>query len=54
MKLFISDELSTSQEQAVIKLMENKERDKKVIKKWRQIPLLNSTSKVRVTMLKKI
>lgn len=34
-------DLTTSQKQAIIKLIETKYRDKKFIKKWRSIYLLN-------------
>ena len=37
---FIVGELSTSQKQAIIKLVENKDRDKRFIKNWRPISLL--------------
>ena len=57
-KSFISGELSTSQKQAVIKLIEKKERDKWLIKNWRPISLLNIDtkliSKVIAIRLKKI
>ena len=38
--------LSTSQRQAVIKLIEKKESDKRFIKNWRPISLLNVTIKL--------
>ena len=38
---FLKKELSTSQKQAVIKLIEKKDLDKKFIKNWRPISLLN-------------
>ena len=38
---FLKKELSTSQKQAVIKLIEKKDRDKRFIKNWRPISLLN-------------
>ena len=38
--------LSTSQRQAVIKLIEKKDRDKRFIKNWRPISLLNVDSKI--------
>ena len=38
---FIAGELSTSQKQAIIKLIEKKNRDKRFIKNWRPISLLN-------------
>ena len=57
-KSFISGELSTSQKQAVIKLIEKKDIDKRLIKNWRPIPLLNIDtkliSKVITTRLKKV
>ena len=34
---FIAGELSTSQKQAIIKLIEKKDRDKRFIKNWRPI-----------------
>ena len=41
-KSFISGELSTSQKQAVLKLIKKKDRDKRLIKKnWHPISLLN-------------
>ena len=40
-KAFHRGELSHSQERAVIKLMEKKDRDKKLVKNWRPISLLN-------------
>ena len=38
---FIAGELSTSQKQGIIKLIEKKDRDKRFIKNWRPISLLN-------------
>ena len=38
--------LSTSQRKAVIKLIEKKERDKRFIKNWRPISLLNVDCKI--------
>ena len=43
---FIVDELSTSQNQAIIKLIEKKDRDKRFIKNWRPISLLNGDMKL--------
>ena len=43
---FIVDELSTSQNQAVIKLIEKKDRDERFIKNWRPISLLNGGMKL--------
>ena len=40
-KSFLTEELSTSQKQAVVKLIEKKDRDKRLIKNWRHISLLN-------------
>ena len=37
---FTVGELSTSQKQAIIKLVENKDRDKRFIKNWRPISIL--------------
>ena len=45
-KSFLSGELSTSQKQAVIKLIEKKDRDKRLIKNWRPISLLNTDTKL--------
>ena len=57
-KSFISGELSTSQKQAVIKLIEKKDRDKRLLKNWRPISLLNIDtkliSKVIAIRLKKV
>ena len=38
--------LSTSQRQAIIKLIEKKDRDKRFIKNWRPLSLLNVDSKI--------
>ena len=43
---FITGELSTSQKQAIIKLIEKKDRDKRFIKNWRPISLLNVDMKL--------
>ena len=43
---FIKDELSSSQKQAVIKLIEKLDRDKRFIKNWRPISLLNVDTKI--------
>ena len=57
-KSFISGELSTSQKQAVIKLIEKKDRDKRLLRNWRSISLLNIDtkliSKVIAIKLKKV
>ena len=39
--VFLKKELNTSQKQAVIKLIEKKDRGKKFIKNWRPMSLLN-------------
>ena len=44
-KSFLTEELSSSQRQAVIKLIEKKDKDKRLIKNWRPISLLNIGSK---------
>ena len=38
--------ISTSQRQAIIKLIEKKIRDKRFIKNWRPVSLLNTDSKI--------
>ena len=45
-KSFISGQLSTSQEQAIVKLLEKKDRDKWLIKNWCPISLLNIDTKL--------
>ena len=42
----LKKELSTSQKQAVIKLIEKKDKDKRFVKNWRPIPLLNMDYKI--------
>ena len=44
-KAFEIEELSNFQKQAVIKLNEKKDKDKRLIKNWRPIPLLNVDTK---------
>ena len=55
---FIAGELSTFQKQAIIKLIEKKDRGKRFIKNWRPISLLNTdmklTSKVPASHLKSV
>ena len=46
-------ELSISQRQAVIKLIEKKDKDKKLIKNWRPISLLNIDTKLISKVLPK-
>ena len=45
-QFFIVGELSTSQKQAIIKLTEKKDRDKRFFKNWRPISLLNVDMKL--------
>ena len=45
-KAFLNQELSTSQKQAVIKMLEKKDKDKRFIKNWRPISLLNTNMKI--------
>ena len=45
-KAFHRGQLSHSQKQAVIKLTEKNDRDKKLIKNWGAISLLNTNSKL--------
>ena len=57
-KVFSLGEFSTSQRQAVVTLVERSQNDKRYIKNWRPISLLNDdfkiVSKVLVTRLKKV
>ena len=48
---FIAGELSTSQKQAIIKLIEKKHRDKRFIKNWRPISPLNADMKLILKVL---
>ena len=43
---FDHDELSTSQKQAVIVLIQNKDKDSRLIKNWRPISLMNVDAKI--------
>ena len=43
---FEKGQLSTSQKQAIISLIEKKDKDKPFIKNWRPIPLINVDIKV--------
>ena len=45
-KAFLNQELSTSQKQAVIKMLEKKDKDKRFIKNWRPILRLNTDRKI--------
>ena len=45
-KAFLNHELGTSQKQTVIKLLEKKDKDKRFIKNWRPITLLNTDMKI--------
>ena len=42
----LAGELSTSQKQAVVTLIEKKGRDKRLVKNWRLIPLMNADVKI--------
>ena len=45
-KTFLNQELSTSQKQAVMKMLGKKDKDKRFIKHWRSISLLNTDMKI--------
>ena len=45
-KSFLNQELSTFQKQAVIEILEKKDKDKRFIKNWRPILLLNTDMKI--------
>ena len=47
-------ELSISQRQAIIKLIEKKDRDKRYIKNWRPISLLNVNIKISKPLAKRL
>ena len=46
MKSYQNGELSISERQAVIKIIEKKDKDKKLIKNWRPTSLLNINTKL--------
>ena len=50
-KAFLNQELSTSQKQAVIKILEKKDKDKRFIKNWRPISLLNTMDMKIISVL---
>ena len=45
-RAFLNQELSSSQKQAVIKMLRKKDKDKRFIKNWRSISLLNTNMKI--------
>ena len=45
-KSFLKEELSKSQKQAVIRLIEKKDKDKRYIRNWRPLSLLNTDVKI--------
>ena len=45
-RAFLNQELGTSQKQALIKMLEKKDKDKRFIKNWRPISLLNTDMKI--------
>ena len=51
-KAFLNQELSTSQKQAVIKMLEKKDKDKRFIKNWRLNTDMKIISKVLLTRIK--
>ena len=51
-KAFLNQELSTSQKQAVIKMLEKKDKDKRFIKNWRLNTDMKIISKVLSTRIK--
>ena len=50
-ELFIAGELSTSQKQAAIKLIEKKDKDKRFMKNWHPISLVNVDMKLTSKVL---
>ena len=46
-RAFLNQELSSSQKQAVIKMLGKKDKDKRLIKNWRPISLLNADMKIK-------
>ena len=47
-RAFLNQELSSSQKQAVIKMLGKKDKDKRFIKNWRPMSLLNVDMKIKV------
>ena len=45
-KLFLKKELSNSQKQVLIKLIEKKDKEKRYIQNWRPLSLLNTDVKI--------
>ena len=45
-RAFLNQELSSSQKQAIIKMLDKKDKDKRFIKNWRSISLLNTDMKI--------
>ena len=52
-KSFLTEELSNSQNQAVIRLFEKKDNDKRYIQNWRPLSLLNTNSFKRIGSISK-
>ena len=50
-KAFLNQELSSSQKQAVIKMLGKKDKDKRFMKNWRPISLLNTDTKIKSKVL---
>ena len=51
-KAFLNQELSSSQKQALIKLLDRKDKDKRFNKNWRPISLVNADMKIINKVLK--